>query len=177
MTIISAKLVDKSGRKILLLGGTYGMLGALLLLSIILLSPVADLIQGVIAVLAVLLFVAGFAIGLGAVCWTIMSEIMPTRLRAKAVSLFLSVNWAMNLVVSMLVLTAINGLGGVKGSMDDDEQKDAQKVGVGALYLIFAGITVMALFFMHFYVPETKGEYFEIKKLFSCSNFLILSPF
>ena len=41
-------------------------LGALLVLSIVLISPVAATIQGIIAVLAVLIFVFGFALGLGA---------------------------------------------------------------------------------------------------------------
>jgi hypothetical protein len=86
-----------------------------------------------------------------------MSEIMPTRLRAKAVSLFLSVNWAANLLIAMLTLTAIDGLGGVSDDMTDDNQKDHEKIGVGALYLVFAGMTVACFAFIYFYVPETKG--------------------
>lgn len=86
-----------------------------------------------------------------------MSEIMPTRLRMKAVSLFLSVNWGANLVIGLLTLTAIDGLGGVKDSMDDDETAAAEKNGVAYLYFIFAAFTVMCLFFLHIYVPETKG--------------------
>jgi MFS family permease len=166
MTFVSAKLIDQTGRKILILSGTYGMLFSLLLLSLVLLSPIDGTIQGIIAVLAILLFVAGFAIGLGAVCWTILSEIMPTRLRSKAISLFLSVNWGTNLLIAMLTLTAINGLGGVKSDMDDDEQKDAQKVGVGALYLVFAGVTAASLAFIHLYVPETKGTSIFFLKFF-----------
>jgi hypothetical protein len=87
-----------------------------------------------------------------------MSEIMPTRLRMKAVSLFLSINWASNLVIGLVTLTAIDGLGGVKSDMDDDESSDAQKRGVGALYLIFAAITAAAVVFLHIFVPETKGK-------------------
>jgi hypothetical protein len=91
------------------------------------------------------------------VTWTVMSEIMPTRLRMKAVSLFLSVNWGANLVIGLLTLTAIDGLGGVKKSMDDDEVASAEKNGVAYLYFIFAAFTVMCLLFMHACVPETKG--------------------
>jgi hypothetical protein len=83
---------------------------------------------------------------------------MPTRLRVKAVSLFLSINWGCNLLIGLLSLTAIDDLGGVKNGMDDDEESSAQKKGVAALYLIFAGFAVAALLFMHFYVPETKGK-------------------
>jgi len=54
---------------------------------------------------------------------------MPTRLRIKAVSLFLSVNWGANLVIGLLTLVAIDGLGGVSSHMDDEETADAQKKG------------------------------------------------
>lgn len=89
-----------------------------------------------------------------------MSEVMPTRLRMKAVALFLSVNWGSNLIIGLLTLTAIDGLGGVKNSMDDDEVAQAEKKGVAYVYIIFAAFTVLALMFMHAYVPETKGSNF-----------------
>ena len=54
---------------------------------------------------------------------------MPTRLRIKAVSLFLSVNWGANLVIGLLTLVAIDGLGGVSSHMDDEDTADAQKKG------------------------------------------------
>jgi len=62
----------------------------------------------------VLTFMIGFAMGLGAVVWVLMSEIMPTKLRAKAMSLFLSINWFFNFLIGFLTLTAINNLGDVK---------------------------------------------------------------
>lgn len=55
---------------------------------------------------------------------------MPTRLRIKAVSLFLSVNWGANLVIGLLTLVAIDGLGGVSSHMNDEETADAQKKGM-----------------------------------------------
>ena len=58
---------------------------------------------------------------------------MPTRLRIKAVSLFLSVNWGANLVIGLLTLVAIDGLGGVSSHMDDEETEDAQKKGMHAV--------------------------------------------
>jgi hypothetical protein len=136
----------------------------------VLLSPIDAQIQGYIAVLAVLTFTAGFAIGLGAVSWTVMSEIMPTRLRAKAMSLFLSVNWGLNLVIAMVTLTAVDGIGGVTSDMDDDEKSNAEKTGVGGLYLIFAGLAAACLFFIHVFVPETKGKAFL--SLFCCLSLI-----
>lgn len=117
--------------------------------------------QGIIAVLAVLLFVSGFSLGLGAVAWTIMAEIMPTRVRMKAVSLFLSLNWCGNLVISLTILPAINSLGGVQGKVNEPHENQAQKEGVAKIYIIFAGITLLSLLFTHFFVKETKEGIME----------------
>lgn len=158
MTFVAAWLIDQTGRRILLLSGTYVMLAALITLSSVLVSTsIQSSVQGAIAVLAVLIYVCGYAVGLGAVCWTITSEIMPTRQRIKAVSLFLSINWGCNLVIGLLTLTAIDSLGGVHSGMDDDAQNAAEKKGVGYLYLVFAVITASSLIFIHLIVPETKG--------------------
>mmetsp|Transcript_14699 Transcript_14699/g.20195 ORF Transcript_14699/g.20195 Transcript_14699/m.20195 type:complete len:528 (+) Transcript_14699:268-1851(+) len=162
VTLLSTHLIDKFGRKVLLTSGTYIMLVSLVTLSSVLLSnAIAPDVQGLVAVFAVVLFVVGFAFGLGAVCWVIMSEIMPTRLRSKAMSLFLSINWACNLLIGFLTLTAIDGLGGVQDSMDDDEKSNAEKKGVACVYFIFAGFTMMSIIFMTVYVPETKGKSVE----------------
>lgn len=59
-----------------------------------------------------------------------MSELVPTRVRSKAMSLFLSVNWATNLLVAFLTLTAIDGLGQVRSDMNDDQTAAAEKKGV-----------------------------------------------
>ena len=158
MSIASTYLIDKQGRKVLLLIGTYTMLFALLILSIVLLSADDNAkAQGVIAVIAVLIFVSGFSLGLGAVTWVVISEIMPTRLRTKAVSLFLSINWGCNLVIGLVTLSAIDYLGGVQDDMSDDAYNLASKHGVAYLYLFFAVCTFLCVAFMHIFVPETKN--------------------
>jgi len=94
MAVLSTYLIDKTGRKVLLLVGTYLMLASLIVLSTVLITADNDpATQGVIAVVGVLMYVTGFSIGLGAASWVVLSEIMPTKLRTKAVSLFLSINW------------------------------------------------------------------------------------
>ena len=158
-TMISCKLVDIMGRKVLLLCGVSFMLIALTILSITLLAannnPSA---QGIVAVIMVLIFIAGFASGLGAVCWVILSEIMSTKLRSKAMALFLSVNWGFNLIISFFTLTLINSFGHVDKNADDIIFEAEQKNGVGRLYIVFAGFTLLCLLFVQFYVPETKGS-------------------
>jgi sugar porter (SP) family MFS transporter len=158
-TGVAAYLVDVMGRKQLLLRGTNLMTCALLVLSITLLAANnSQTLQGYIAVFAVLFFVIGFAIGLGAVSWVVMSEIMSTRLRTKAFGLFVSINWGFNLVIGLTTLPAIDFLGGTKSDMDDDETSDARKEGVAYLYIILACVCFCATLFMIFFVPETKGK-------------------
>lgn len=156
-TIFSAYIIDIYGRKILLFSGTCIMCVALVILSAALLSDDSSN-TGLFAVMAVLLYVFGFAIGLGAVVWVMMSELIPTRSRSKAVSLFLTINWVGNFCIGLFSLEAINGLGGVTDDMSDDATADAEKQGVGYLYIIFAATSCMACFYIWFQVPETKGK-------------------
>jgi len=154
MTIVCVYLVDRAGRRSLLLWGTSVMVGALIILGIVLLAmDNYETAQGIIAVIALLLFVCGFAVGLGAVAWVVMGEVVPTRVRSKANSLFVAENWLWNLLLAGTVLSAINGLGG--GS-----SQEQQKKGVAYLYFFFCGIAVLGVFFF-LRLPETKGKSLE----------------
>jgi MFS family permease len=158
-TVVTAQLMDKHGRRTLLLCGTSIMTISLLILATVLLFANGDeTTQGVIAVFAILVFVFGFAIGLGAVSWVVMAEIMPTRLRTKAYGMFVSISYGCNLFIGLLTLTAISKLGGSDASMDDDETNDANKKGVAYLYGIFAIISACSFAFITVHVPETKGK-------------------
>jgi MFS family permease len=79
MTLLAVFLVDRVGRKTLFLVGTWTTLVALVALGVLLLSVENDDTAGPFAVVLTLLFVAGFASGLGAVGWVYMSEIISTR--------------------------------------------------------------------------------------------------
>ena len=155
-TIFSAYIIDVYGRKILLFIGSCIMCVALITLSAALLTP-ASSSQGIVAVVAVLVYVFGFAIGLGAVVWVMMSELISTRSRSKAVSLFLVINWVSNFCIGLFSLQAINSLGGVESDMTDDATASAEKRGVGYLYIIFAGLTFLSCVYIQVIVPETKG--------------------
>jgi MFS family permease len=139
-TIMAANLIDRAGRRTLLLIGTSIMMISLLVLSLVLSFANNDqFTQGVIAIMAVLTFVVGYAIGLGAVSWVVMAEIMPTRLRTKAYGFFASISYGCNLIIGLFTLTAIHLLGNNSADLDDDESSKANKNGVAYLYFIFAG--------------------------------------
>lgn len=153
-TILSVYLIDRLGRKTLYLGGTCLEFLSLVVLCGVLLglndSPGA---QGNLAVVFVLLYVIGFAIGMGAVTWVIMAEILPNRVRSKAMSVMIAVSWASNLLISQFTLTVIEALGSSAGGSEDDQQKQ----GVAYLFGIFGAIVFCCLIFFATMVPETKG--------------------
>lgn len=158
--VYASTIVDHVGRKTLLMGGTSVMFVCLSVMSLVLWlgDSLGDDTQGVIAVVAMMLFIFGFSIGLGSAAWVVLAEVMPTRLRSKAYSLFVSVNWCNALLVGLLTLTAIDGLGNVHAGLNDDQVRLRQKTGCGVLYFIFLIITGISLIWMNFYVPETKGK-------------------
>lgn len=112
-TIWCNMYIDYFNRKTLLRAGGYIMLVSLIVLSSVLISETGS-IGGLIAVLTVLTFVFGFAIGMGAVSWVIMAEVISTQIRSKAMSLFLSVNWFFNFLIALFTISVINGLGDVR---------------------------------------------------------------
>eukprot|EP01097_Dermamoeba_algensis_P003657 TRINITY_DN2513_c0_g1_i1.p1 TRINITY_DN2513_c0_g1~~TRINITY_DN2513_c0_g1_i1.p1 ORF type:complete len:505 (-),score=104.55 TRINITY_DN2513_c0_g1_i1:174-1688(-) len=160
VTVISLLLVDRYGRKPLLLTGTAVMIFSLLVAGILLVISQKDSVKEhddqlkYIPLVMILTYVVGFAVGLGACLWTILGEIFPNNVRSKGMSLCLAVNWSCNLLLALTVLTAIEGIGG--GSNDDQS-----KVGAGGLFLIFCGLASLAFAFIYFVVPETKGKTIE----------------
>eukprot|EP00941_MAST-03F_sp_MAST-3F-sp1_P000202 g202.t1 len=147
VTILSIFLIDRFGRTVLLKISCATMVLSLACLSSDLLFLSSDSsAQGLIAVACVLIYIFGYAIGMGAVCWVVMNEVMPTRIRGRAFGLFVSMNWASNVIISLFTLSAIELLGGSN-----------QKKGVAILYAIFSCLSLCALIFVSTIVPETKG--------------------
>ena len=91
-----------------------------------------------------------FAPGMGALPWTINSELYPTAIRGGAISIATSVNWASNFIMSSTFLTVIKSLG---------------RSGAFQLYAV---ISTGFLFFLFIYLPETKDVPLEgVRLLFS----------
>ena len=97
VTAIALGLVDRSGRKTILKGGTAGMVVALASVATVFLMLDKGAIgggnfAGWLTVAGIALFVASFSIGPGVVVWLALSELMPTRIRANGMSICLFVN-------------------------------------------------------------------------------------
>ncbi|MDA8336635.1 MAG: sugar porter family MFS transporter [Peptococcaceae bacterium] len=145
-TIISLLLVDKWGRRPLLLAGVSGMV-----ISLILIGAFVGIYHrgGIFLMVTLLAYVFSFAIGLGPVFWLFISEIYPSRIRGTGMSFANVANWATNLAVSITFLSIVN------------------RVGMGNTMFIYAGMGIAALLFIFFFIPETKGKSLEeIEKLF-----------
>lgn len=142
-TLIAVLLLDRVGRRALLLTGTAGILLSLLLLGIYFASATLQQDYGWLALGGLMLFIASFAIGLGPVFWLMISEIFPVGLRSPAMSLCTIVNWGANFLVAQTFLTR------------------SQAITRQGVFYLYAGLAVVSLVFFSLRAPETKGRSLE----------------
>ena len=138
MTVFAIWLVDRVGRRPLLLGGLLGMGVSLCLLATAFLLGNGRWLS-VLTAGSLAAYVGFFAIGLGPVFWLLISELFPLAIRARGMSAATIVNWLANLVVALTFLDMTDVLG---------------RPGV---FFLYAGFTFAALVFAYRLVPETKG--------------------
>jgi sugar porter (SP) family MFS transporter len=147
MTAVAIWLLDKAGRRPLLLWSVAGMTIALVLLGMGFAlradEPGAGGGLGLVTAISLMLYIGFFAIGLGPVFWLLIAEIYPLKTRAIAMSAATVANWAANYLVAATFLT----LAGVLG-----------RAGVFWLYALMGALT---WFFVLRLVPETKGKTLE----------------
>jgi MFS transporter, SP family, galactose:H+ symporter len=146
MTIVAIYLLDRVGRRPLLLWSAAGMSVALLVLAAgFAFGRSADEggFLGAVTGLSLMVYIGFFAIGLGPVFWLIIAEIYPIKLRAVAMSVATVANWAANFVVAATFLTL------------------AEAVGKGGIFALYALMGVLTWAFVWRLVPETKGKTLE----------------
>jgi sugar porter (SP) family MFS transporter len=143
MTIMAMFLVDRLGRRPLLLVGIAGMIVTLgmLGLSFRVSNPSGQLAW--IAVICLMGYVASFAISLGPIFWLLIAEIYPLRIRGLAEGTAATFNWGSNLIVSLTFLTLV------------------EKFSVSSTFLLYAVASVASWLFAYYLVPETKGRTLE----------------
>jgi MFS transporter, SP family, arabinose:H+ symporter len=143
-TLLAIWMVDRVGRRPLLLVGVTGMCVGLACLGL----GFQFNLSAIPLFLLLLLAIGMYLISLAPLAWLIMSEIFPTRLRGKAMALASFVLWASFYVGVQLFPMLRNYF------------KDHFHSMAGVFYL-FAGICVLAFFFCLKMVPETKGRTLE----------------
>ena len=143
LTIVAIRVLDRVGRRPLLLGGSAVMALALFTLGLAFLGSDEDTFSSVLALSSLMIYVGAYAVSLGPIFWLINSEIFPQRVRGKAVSIGTTTNWIANFIVALTFLLLIDALGRT-----------------GAFWL-YSAITVCTLIFCWRLVPETKGRSLE----------------
>jgi len=143
MTIVALRLLDRAGRRTLLLAGVSGMTISLTALGAAFLSGGDGTVASIVAVLSLMTFVASFAVSLGPIFWLINAEIYPLKVRSKAAGLGTMTNWTFNFAVSLTFLLLIDALGET------------------GTFWLYAAIGLFTLGFCWKAVPETKGKSLE----------------
>ena len=145
VTIIAAFLVDRLGRRPLLLISLAGMVLGLVLLGLAFLFShgTTTSFLGTLTVISLMIYIAAFAIGMGPVFWLLISEIYPLNVRGTAMSLATVANWAANFLIAVTFLSFVKVLT------------------EGGTFLMYAVVGVLAWIFAFRLVPETKGKTLE----------------
>ena len=133
-TLFAMTIIDKVGRKKLLLTGTSGL--------VVCLSAIAAIFfthkHMELLVWLLMAYIACFAISQGAVVWVFISEVFPNRVRAKGQSLGSSSHWITNALISLIFPVMAKSSGAYP-------------------FLFFAAMMVLDCFLVLKYYPETKG--------------------
>ncbi len=139
-TILAIWLIDKVGRKVLLLIGSASMAVSLAVIGT---AFYTGHTSGMLVLIFILIYVASFAISLGPVVWVIMSEIFPNRIRGKATAIASMALWAADYIVSQTFPPML------------------ASAGPAITFWIFGVMSVITFLFTWRIVPETKGKSLE----------------
>ncbi|CAN1121931.1 Sugar transporter ERD6-like 6 [Linum perenne] len=148
-TAITTWLMDKAGRRMLLIISTTGISLSLLLVSVAFfvessVSPDSDLYgkMGILSLVGLVSMVIFFSFGLGAIPWIIMSEILPVNIKGLAGSFATLLNWLASWIVTMTANLLLNW-------------------STGGTFTIYTVVSVLTVLFVTLWVPETKGRTLE----------------
>jgi sugar porter (SP) family MFS transporter len=140
MTIVALWLVDKKGRKTLLLWGAVGMIISLAYLTLEFAKPFQN---GIGVLVALLLYISFFAASFAPVMWVIISEIYPNRIKGMGMSFSTAVSWLCTFLTIYFAPV-------IQGSL-----------GLSYLFGIFGVFSIVAFVFVKVWIPETKGKSLE----------------
>ena len=154
--IVAINTVDKFGRKPLQIAGAIIMSAAMTGLGFVFLSGSL----GIAALLFMIIFMAGFSFSWGPVVWVLLSEIFPNKIRGRAMSVAVAVQWISNYLVSWTF------------PMMDKSTWLTNMFHHGFAYWVYGVMAALAGLFMWKLVPETKGKTLEqLEKRWKIKNF------
>ncbi|MBF8263363.1 MAG: transporter [Parachlamydiales bacterium] len=140
MTVVGLWLIDRIGRRPLLLISLSGMALSLALLGS---AFIFSAHGGALAIVSLMVYIASFAVGMGMIPWLMISEIFPLGIRGRAMGISIFSNWTANYLIALTFLPLIHALG------------------IGQTYWLFMIICMAGIWFSWKKVPETRGKTFE----------------
>lgn len=149
--LLSFVIVDKCGRKLLLVSGTIIMLSCHFLFATLFAFADAEKSQVVQWTLLVnlLLFIIAWNVSWAPLMWVLCAEILPSEHRSRGMGLTLAAFWMSAAVVNSSLLSLLSALS------------------PPGTFLLFGCLSTCSAFFVHFFIPETKGKTLgEISALF-----------
>jgi SP family galactose:H+ symporter-like MFS transporter len=141
--VLAIFLIDRVGRRPLLLIGVAGQVIGLAILGAAFQFPQLASFKSYVAIGGLSIYVACFAFGLGPIFWLLISEIYPLKVRGAAMSAVTVTNWAMNLIVAVTFLSLVSF------------------IGHAFTFWLYGLIAIGAWIFFYKLVPETKGKTLE----------------
>jgi SP family sugar:H+ symporter-like MFS transporter len=150
-TFLAIGLIDRWGRKPLLLAGSIGMAVTLAAMAIIFGAapigaggkPELSRTAALIGLAAANLYIVAFGVSWGPVMWVLLGEMFPNRLRGAALAVSGATNWIANFAVTVTFLPLLRG------------------AGMASAYGLYAGAAAISFLFVYFAVRETKGRSLE----------------
>jgi predicted MFS family arabinose efflux permease len=143
-TILAYKIMDKFNRRTILLFGSIVMAVSIGILSVLnfMLSVQAAAVPTMILIA---IYIFGFAVSWGPICWLMIGEIFPLNVRGVGNSIGSAANWIGNFIVSQFFLVLLS----------------AFHNNVGGPFAVFTFFAIVSIFFVIYFVPETRGKSLE----------------
>ncbi|MCK5572356.1 MAG: sugar porter family MFS transporter, partial [Bacteroidetes bacterium] len=139
-TLIAIWKIDQLGRRALLIIGCSGMMGSHIAIGLLFATGYSN---GILLLLFILCFIAFFAFSYGPVIWTLLSEIYPTNIRGRAMS-----------IATLSLWTGTYAVGQLNPWLFEN-------ITTQGTFWLFAGMCVPAILIVWKLVPETKGKTLE----------------
>lgn len=137
-TVLAILTVDKWGRKPLLMIGSLGMAVGMIAISALAFMEII----GISTLVFIIVYTASFMMSWGPICWVLISEIFPNKIRGKAVAIAVAAQWAANYLISSTYPSMMEFSGGMT-------------------YGFYALMSILSFIFVWKMVPETKGKTLE----------------
>jgi sugar porter (SP) family MFS transporter len=140
-TFVGLYLIDRLGRKTLLLIGSFGYIISLSLVSYAFYAHTGP----IFLMTFLLLFIASHAVGQGAVIWVFISEIFPNKIRSAGQSFGASIHWVFAAIITLITPYFL------------DKDNGIFKENPWPIFAFFAGMMVLQLIWVITSMPETKN--------------------